>query len=108
MGRQLCGMISWRTLFAGPANRGRTFFPFPCTDEDSVGGVPTIAYETILNNIATALAGPIAFGAGGMAVLGVYHRVSRTTSPIDDWTIQRKFATQKRRGSYGRANVSPI
>lgn len=110
MGRQTTGLISWRTALAGSANRGRTYFPFPTTTEDQSGAVPTNAYLTILDGIMLALIGPILFGSAATAILGVYHRATNVTTDIlaSSSSPVKKWATQKRRGSYGRPNVSPI
>lgn len=112
MGRQLCGLISWRTLFAGPAFRGRTYFPFPVTDEDAAGGKPTNGYIIGLTSFAGAVRGMVsilgALGGTASVQLVIYHRATKTTTPIVASHVDAAFATMKKRGSFGRPNVSPI
>lgn len=108
MGRQTSGLIAWRTAFAGPGFRGRTYFPFPTTGEDASGAIPSNGYLTILNGLSTALTGGNSFGVAGTAKLSIFHRTTRTPTTVTSGAPIAKWATQKRRGSYGRANVSPI
>lgn len=111
MGRQLCGIGRLATRNAGPKYRGRMYFPFPPIDDDAVGGVPSNAYLAGLNTIFGSMINlsPVTGGGGSASVfLGVFHRASRTITPSTTFHAEPKWATQKRRGSFGRANASPI
>jgi len=54
--QQTQGLINWHTLsfVAGREIRGRTFIPGP-SESDSSAGIPTAAYQLILQNAANAL-----------------------------------------------------
>lgn len=116
MSRQTAGLIGWKTNFAGPAFRGRMYIPFPSTSEDAVGGVPSTVYTTDLDNFATALISFGTVGSGGNTStlqFVIAHTVGKSgirpaPSVIASGAGTGKWATQKRRGSYGRANSSPI
>jgi uncharacterized membrane protein len=109
--RQSSGIISWFTAFAGRKYRGRQYIPFPPTSVVQGDGTPGSGYVTVLTNIATALTGPINISVGartGTIQLCVYHRSTKTYTLILGGVGVTKFATQRRRGSYGRPNISPF
>jgi len=111
MGTQLCGLISYRSANAGPKFRGRLYLPFPAIDANTVDGVPTTTYRNNVAAFTTAAVGVTNISAGGRTATlqqGIYHRSSRTITPIVSAAIVPKWATQKRRGAFGRPNVSPI
>lgn len=113
---QTCGILRFQTDRPGPSGRGRWYLPFPSTLDQDINGFPTAAYITD----ALALGGEVGVGisvsaSGRTAVLvralvhgknklGVYP----APSPVVDFTIDPVWGTQKRRGSFGRTNVSPI
>jgi hypothetical protein len=114
MGRQLCGMVSLNTAFAGPRYRGRIYIPFVPALEDSAHGVPSNAYLALLIAFCGIIGSPITCvgGAGSVTLTPcLLHRstaiVPRTTDVVGVGP-RNKFATQRRRGSYGRPNVAPI
>lgn len=110
MGNQVSGIISWITRFAGPKYRGRLFFPFPGVST-ILAGIPTGAYLAVLNAVAAAI-----FGFTTVAVSGrtcsllqvLYHRTTKTFDYISTASLPDKFATQKRRGNYGKNRQPPI
>jgi len=114
---QTCGLISWYTNNAGRAYRGRTYMPFPAPGEETTGSVPTTAYLTSLSNLAAALmnttsvANAAANGTIAVAQI-ILHKQKKGVLPtgalVQGFIIRPKWATQRRRGSFGRANVSPI
>lgn len=110
--RQTSGILTKRTQFAGRAKRGRVYVPFAYEGANDATGNPIAAYVTGLTNLANELRiiKPIV-GAGGnncemRPVL--FHRVPGTTDNISNIVSQAKWATQRRRGSYGRPNVPPF
>jgi hypothetical protein len=112
--RQAACVISLNTAFAGPAYRGRLFWPFPPNSLDTDIGIPSGPYVALLQAAMAQIVGPIGVvGGGGNAILNyvLFHRnatvVPRTT-PITSFAVRTKWGTQKRRGSYGRQNASPI
>jgi hypothetical protein len=116
--RQCSGLIHWSSPLGGRRNRGRTYFPFPTAGNLLTNGQPTAAYQTSLAAFATALLNRTTIsnaGALGTATvdLVIYHRpippaAMITPTPVTGFVVPAKFATQKRRGSYGRPNSSPI
>jgi len=117
--RQAAGLITWYDSFAGPSHRGRTFVPFPSASDNQTLGIPTAGYVTKLAALITAVAtfGNVigAFGTTQMA-FGIWHRGRLLPLPVVPpsftyyaTSIARTvWATQRRRGSEGRANTSPV
>lgn len=112
MSRQTCGITSYYTLFAGPGNRGRTYWPFPPASGDETFGEPNDAYiEGVETLVGLMMISFVITGSGGSAPAVFCLHVKRTPAspiPITFAETRRKWATQKRRGSYGRQNTSPI
>jgi hypothetical protein len=116
--RQTAGLISWQTAFGGRQFRGRTYIGFPWAGLNNLDGVPTGPAITLFTNIAQAMFGlttiPNVAGTGSCGVnLLLTHRKPKTgTTPaptfINGYIIRNKWATQRRRGSFGRPNSSPI
>lgn len=112
VGGQVCGINSWQLLVAKRGNFGRTYWPFPPCPLTTTPLKPSTSYTTNLGTICAAILGIGNFSAGGR-VAGVeqiiLHRANPVLSqPVLNFTVHDRWATQKRRGSYGRANVSPI
>lgn len=105
------GIVSLNTLKSGRAYRGRFYFPFPLVSQlDATDSTPTAAYVTALKNLADALVKTWnVVGAGGTATLvpTIYHRANQTNDQIIGYVAKKLWATQRRRGDYGRLN-SPI
>lgn len=110
---QASGLITLRTKYAGPSGRGRIYVPFPSVTSNDTTGVPTAAYKVLLDSLAGELVGPVSLvvGAGLVDVLvypiicnaggtGIEKRVLTASGVL-------KWATQRRRGSYGRKNSLP-
>jgi hypothetical protein len=115
--RQTCGLISWRTPFSGRRYRGRMYVPFPPAVDNGTDGVPIAGYITVLSNIGTALMGLTTINnaavTGSVGVSFVLNHGKGKTpipavTPITSFTAQNKWATQRKRGSYGKANVPPF
>lgn len=112
MARQTAGLLSWETLFAGPGKRGRTFFPFPSTSDDVGLGLPSNGYQVKMGTLANDMLFFENFtgASGGLALceLVLKSKPGFTTTPIEGFFPRPRWATQKKRGSFGRVNVSPI
>lgn len=116
MSTQTSGLSQWVTAFAGPAGRGRTYWPFPSATDDAGAGVPSTSYLTAVFNAAAAVFefGTVTEGSStSTGVLVLKHGrnkagVTPTPSPIMNFTVVPQWATQKRRGFFGRVNRSPI
>lgn len=109
---QCCGLITKRTAFAGPKYRGRLYAPFP-GEADSAGatGLPTAGYITRLDALALQTTGFQSEVDGGISIsgdYGLFNQSSGVFTPTLTWTSRPRWATQRRRGSYGPENVSPI
>ncbi len=110
MGQQVSGIISWFTRLAGPKFRGRLFFPFPGVSA-ILAGIPTTAYLSALNAVAVAFFGFTTVSVSGRTcgLLPVlWHRRTRTFDYIANANLPDKFATQKRRGNYGKNTMPPF
>lgn len=115
--RQVSGIIQWTTAFSGHRYRGHIYPPFPTTAAVASDGIPAASWQTNMINLGTALLGLTSIsnvGATGTAAVAMclHHRAGKSpipnATPVTGKVIPPKFATQKRRGSYGRANSSPI
>lgn len=111
LGMQVSGLITKQTGLVGKANRGRVFLPFPSTADISVTGVPIAGYLTNAGALGRALlVTPLVLtvGASSLTVQPVLlHRATSTVTPLDDFRVSSAFATQRRRGNFGRANPLP-
>lgn len=117
--RQTCGLIGFTTPFRGVQYRGRWYIPFPSATDDQGDGTPTAGYEVRIANI-TGLFGATNFfpGTGSAAaaiVWSIRHGVPKKLPPpltpttqITGYTASSKWATQRRRGSFGRQNTVPL
>jgi hypothetical protein len=113
---QVSGITSWGTAFGGRAFRGRTYFPFVATLAVNTAGHPSDAYITAMGLFSDAFVGATSWIlAQGTAVIipVIKHRknkdgITPIETPIVHGTVSRLFATQKRRGDYGRPNISPF
>jgi hypothetical protein len=106
---QVSGLVSLKTNLSGRANRGRLYIPFPAASfVEAASALPTVAYDTLLLAIANVLKLPflVTTGADSATLLPmIWHRASRTKTPIVMAEESGKFATQRRRGNYGRPNT---
>jgi len=109
--KQVTGIISWKTNVAGPRGRGRSYIPFPGEASNDADITPSVAYFNNLAAIATImLPGFVVIGGINSATLEfvLNHRASSTVDLIITGGPRDRWATQRRRGDYGRTNVSPI
>lgn len=108
--KQAAGILSKETAIGGVAGRGRTYIPFPSTDFVEADGNPTNAYLTAATTYANKIDGSenvdltnelvITFGLMKWRDAASFKRTTKVT-PRD------RFATQMRRGDYGRLNAIP-
>ena len=111
---QTSGIITFNPAVTGRGRKGRIFVPFPKSSKLDVDGTPTASYVIDLQNYANALAIGSTFpilGAGGgsaVAVPTVYQRATDTHSDIATFLARKEWATQRRRGNYGRPNPQAI
>jgi hypothetical protein len=110
--KQTAGLIKLNTIYTGKHNRGRQYVPFPATADVAGNGAPSAGYLIALGALATQLTTSpfIIVVAGNTASFEPVIWSPRPLSsvvPIVSFLAETHFATQRRRGDYGRVNVSP-
>lgn len=108
---QVSGIIGWTTDFAGPQYRGRTYVPFPSELFNESPALPTDAYVTLLDSLGEIMDGPfiIVDGANTLTLTRVlFNRASGASVVVTGKVSRKKWATQMRRGSYGKQNARPF
>lgn len=109
--KQIAGLLSWKTIFAGPGFRGRTYVPFPPEQQNDPDGTPSANYLVNLATLSVQIrAGGLVVGGGGSSTLafGIYKRQQQAFNGVVDQIIRPMWATQRRRGDFGRKNVLPF
>ncbi len=108
--RQTSGLLSVYADIPGPKGRGRMYIPFPAATFNTTSGIPTAAWVTHLDSIGTLVTTPFVSG-GGVDNIHLrpvlWHRSTRTSDDLSRFVSRQKWATQKRRGSYGKPNSPP-
>jgi len=116
---QVSGISFMAAANAGPAYRGRQYWPFPALADSTTGGLPSSSYATRIGLLTTALIqDETVVGAAGTTVLRpvIWHLkagaggvpAARSSDEIVTFGTETKFATQRKRGIFGRPNVSPF
>lgn len=111
--RQLCGLLQKRREAQGPKGRGRAYIPFPGEDMRA-GPSLSAAGEGALTAIIALLWGttgaftivPVV-GQSATFTAVLWNRETNSFSFVIRYNHTSQFATQLRRGSYGRPNVLP-
>jgi len=111
--RQSAGLISFRTALAGPGGRGRWFMPFPAASSNDGGGKPSAGYKGSLATFGVALLATISIPAlvgGGSADVAfvLWSRKNAAMRAIEDIQASPLWATQRKRGGFGKPNTSPF
>lgn len=109
--RQTCGLISLRTGIAGKRNRGRVYIPFPSEADSNATPAPSATYITRLGTLGGLFTTAVAWGTApntNQAVPVIYHRDNHTVVPLQSFLVRSAWATQRRRGDFGRPNLSPV
>jgi len=109
--RQVAGLVQWGTPLAGPGGRGRTYLPFTSTIDSETFGKPTGAYITSASQFATKVSTFTSVSTGGRTAtvaFGIKKRNAGVITLVTTGGISSKWATQKKRGSFGRPNSSPF
>lgn len=107
---QLSGIIHFQTATAGRKGRGRVYPPFPDSGSNSTSGEMSNAGFALLQAIAAAIPQSIVVGVlpnQTTLQLAVWSKTAHTTIPITAKAAVPKWATQRRRGDFGRQNVLP-
>lgn len=107
---QVAGLIKWKTPRAGRKERGRMYVPGVAKSAVDTTEHPTTAYKTALDTVATDIIGFTSASFAGTSCscrLCLRNKVGTLTT-ITDFEISPKWATQKRRGDYGRQSLGPL
>lgn len=109
--KQTSGLIAKRTSLGGRRNRGRAYVAFPAEDDSTGNAQPSPGYVAALGNLANQMAAVIvvADGPGSITLQPVvFSRTApETATPITNCTPSDFWATQRRRGDFGRPNMPP-
>lgn len=109
--KQVSGVLTLRTAFAGPGFRGRLYIPFPSETHNQVPGRPEEDYLTALTVLGNQIVdADTVVGAGGNATVHsvLYHRELDTFDRLTGFVARPRWGTQQRRGDYGKQNVVPF
>lgn len=109
---QVCGLIRKRTEFAGRRGRGRFYMPFVPEDALLPDDLPALAYRTLLSSLGAQLIETLNVTFQGQMTAfepGIAStRSAQSFTPIVAALVANGFATQRRRGYFGRPNVVPV
>jgi hypothetical protein len=109
--RQSAPIIGWRTDFAGPGFRGRMYMPFMSSSHLAGYGLASNAYVALMVILANAIQGFTAVSNGGRTATVeqvLWRRAGSITTPVTSNVTSPDIGTQKRRGTFGRANLAPV
>lgn len=108
---QTCGMISLKSTTLGKIGAGRTYVPFPYNDGNETNGTPTTIYMDNLGLLGVQLRSNILVVAGGITATFrpcLYRGGADTPRFIEEAIPKDAWATQRRRGDFGRLNANPF
>jgi hypothetical protein len=109
---QCAPLISFRSDTLGKAGEGRMYTPFPSASDVVGNGVCSAGLITRLSALGSYFVTPLVVTAGGssMTFFCSPFKVGQTgpLSPYTQAIVAGVFATQKRRGAYGRTNLPPF
>jgi len=108
--KQATGIFTKNTSLAGQAYRGRCYVPFPATTSVEPEGNPTAAYLTALGNYCARVDGAenVDVDFGLVIAFGLFRwRQASSWIRTTQCLPRDRFATQRRRGDYGRVNAIP-
>ena len=108
---QVSGLISFYTGLAGRKQRGRVYIPFPPVAANQEPNGPTPAYVAALGTLRDALSNTVLAGNAPDTTTLVpilWHRKTNTYNTALTWLPRAAFATQRKRGDYGRENKPPF
>lgn len=108
--RQVSGLITVRTAFGGSGFRGRIYIPFPGEADNDVDAEPTSSYVSRLQSLAAGWFTTLIVTEGANSNTfnsRLWRRAARQAVIVDSMTARLVWATQRRRGSFGRPNTPP-
>lgn len=106
---QVTGLITKKTTYGGRAGRGRIYVPFPSQARLDADNTPTLAYVGLLQTQFTWLLVPTVWlsvtPASTWSMQLIIHNEAMTSfKPVTGFVYRKKWATQRRRGNYGKLN----
>lgn len=107
---QATGLARLFTDFIGATNEGRQYIPFPSVTSNETTGKPNAQYITDAKALAAQLVAPVTAAPGGGGTFDLLPILWRPRAPagftlLKTSTASGSWATQKRRGAYGRLNI---
>lgn len=105
--KQVSGLLTKNTAFGGPRYRGRLYMPFPSEGFNDVDGRPNGAYTGRLQTWGTQYFQGMTVTSGAdtsSLVPIIYHRDTNTWDVVTSVLVRGRWATQRRRGDFGRPN----
>jgi hypothetical protein len=109
--KQIAGIIRLTTGIVGRGNNGRVYVPFPAEAYNGVDNKPTLTALDVLSSIALLWSNAQTFMSGADGVTAsplLFHRVTNTATNIARGVAVPSWATQRRRGDFGRQNPIPF
>lgn len=110
---QTTGLLALIGSVWGQAGIGRWYLPFPSVADDDTSASPGTTYLTnaaLLGDWAVAQQTVAASGGGGSVILQpvLIDRQTKVTNDIQTYAVRDAWATQKRRGAFGKLNKLPF
>lgn len=110
---QVCGIFTKNSGTTGRANRGRFYVAFPSLADMTAGNeYPTLGYTAKVFNLSGQVTGPrnLVVPSGTLNIEWGLGKTGASLAfvPTPSATARRLWATQRRRGDYGRPNPPPF
>ena len=113
---QVSGLIRWGTNTGGRAYKGRIYLPFPSEEQNNVDGYPITGYLAGLDALGNEYVSHTVWGLslGAQTIVPVLrHRKNKVgvipaPTQISTWVSSNQWATQRKRGAFGRPNNVPF
>jgi len=107
---QCAPVIAFYTATLGKKGQGRIYTPFPPTAAVEANNTLAPAYSLLIGAIANLLSAPMLVAPGPVSATYIpvmYQGGATPAYPIVSAATRDAFGTQRKRGSFGRANAAP-
>lgn len=108
---QDCGLVSLYTDILGKTGQGRIYTPFPPVDALETDGTVTVAFQGILDDVGAYMITPRVVTDGGITATFnacLYTPGGDPPKLFTSYIVRGAFATQRKRGAFGRLNQRPF